>query len=57
MKAPTSFVGRWVAGISPAFDKLAGTDSADDIHALEKQLFANLENLKGFPFIANYGTR
>ena len=53
LKAPTSFVGRWVAGISPAFDKLAGTDSADDIHALEKQaVLLSLENLKGFPFVA-----
>lgn len=48
----TSFVGRWMDILRPGFERLAGTDKADDIHALEREgVLVSLENLRTFPFI------
>lgn len=45
-------VGKWVQLIKPAFDKLAGTDKADDLRALEKQaVLVSLDNLMTFEFV------
>ena len=45
-------VGKWVQLIKPAFDKLAGTDKADDLRALEKQaVLVSLDNLMSFDFV------
>lgn len=46
-------VGQWVQLLKPAYDKLAGTDQADDLRALEKQaVLVSLENLMSFDFVA-----
>lgn len=48
----TSFVGRWMDILRPGYERLAGTDKADDIHALEREgVLVSLENLKTFPFV------
>ena len=48
----TSFVGRWIEALRPAYERLAGTDKADDIHALEHEgVLLSLENLTTFPFV------
>ena len=48
----TSFVGRWIQALRPAYERLAGTDKADDIHAFEREgVLLSLENLGGFPFV------
>ena len=45
-------VGKWVQLLRPAFDKLAGTDKADDLRALEKQaVLVSLDNLMSFDFV------
>lgn len=45
-------VGKWVQFLKPAFDKLANTDKADDLRALEKQaVLVSLENLMSFDFV------
>lgn len=53
LKDPNNAVGRWVSHIEPAFARLAGTDKADDIHAMEQEaVLVSLENLLSYPFIA-----
>lgn len=48
----TSFVGRWVEGLRPAYNRLAGTDKAGDMHALEQEsVLLSCENLNSFPFV------
>ena len=53
LEEKTSFVGRWIDGIRPAFDRLSGVgDEKDQLRALEMEaVLVSLENLMTFPFI------
>lgn len=52
LRAKTSFVGRWVDGLRPAYERLATTDLADDLHAHEREgVLLSLEHAMTFPFI------
>ena len=50
----TSFVGRWLAIMRPAYDGLPAGDDASRKQALEKaSILVSLQNLMTFPFIRN----
>ncbi len=54
LEAATSFVGRWMAMLRPAWTEVAGiTEEASRVHALEKAaVVLSLRNLLTFPFVA-----
>ena len=52
LRAPTSFVGRWIEALRPAYERFVADESSQDIHALERgAVLVSLENLTSFPFI------
>jgi carbonic anhydrase len=53
LDSDTSFVGRWLDILRPAYQRVAGKGSADEqIAALEKEgIIMSMENLMGFPFV------
>lgn len=54
LEEETSFVGRWVNILRPAYDRVVATvsDEGDQVRALEKEgVLMSLENLMTFPFV------
>lgn len=55
LEEKTSFVGRWIEVIRPAFEKISKEgDEAEQLLLLEQEsVLLSLENLMTFPFVAN----
>ncbi len=53
LEESTSFIGRWMDILRPAYDRVAGLpDAAQQIGALEREgVLTSLENLMTFPFV------
>ncbi|MGC6516466.1 MAG: carbonic anhydrase [Candidatus Puniceispirillaceae bacterium] len=49
---PSSFVGRWVREMRPAFERVMAAGKADDIHEMEREsVLVSLENLTSYEFV------
>ena len=53
LEKQSSFVGRWMDILRPAYDRVVGTGSEEEqIAALEREgIVESLHNLMGFPFV------